>query len=238
MEGSLRQISLSELGDTIGTPPSQRLKDSVERMGVLQPVMLSQQPDEAGEIQLTVVDGNRRIAAAREAELSQVPAVVFEGLEPTTIAETTLATNGFRSANYLAEFWALKQLERNQYPYEDVLVASGMAWSTIKLRKSLSSLNRNLFIALRNGQITQQIATAIAKLPSHQQDDLADKFRRFGTLSRRDLPANDPSNSPAETPGDKIADQLGTTASEANKLGYNRAEFLELAARKWDEVNG
>ena len=127
MEGSLRQIPLSELGDTIGTPPSQRLKDSVKRMGIIQPVILTEQADESGEIHLAIVDGNRRVAAARAAGMDQIPAVVFEGLEPTTIAETTLASNSFRTSNYLAEFWALKQLERNQYQYNDIVAASGMA---------------------------------------------------------------------------------------------------------------
>lgn len=238
MEGSLQQFPLDEIGDTIGTPPSQRLKDSVERMGVLQPVILSRQADDAGEIQLVVVDGNRRIGAARVAGLRSVPAIVFEGLEPNTIAETTLATNSFRTSNYLAEFWALKQLERNHYKYNDIVAASGMASSTIKLRNSLSRLNRELFVALRNGQINQSEASAAAKLEVHQQEALAARFKQNGKLTRKDIQEIAPSNNPSPSSGDKIVDQLGQLASEANTLGYNRAEFLELAARKWDEVNG
>lgn len=238
MEGSLQQIPLSEIGDTIGTPPSQRLKDSVERMGVLQPVLLSRQADDAGEIILTVVDGNRRIGAARAAGLSNVPAIIFEGLEQNTIAETTLATNHFRSANYLAEFWALKHLERSQYAHDDIVAASGMARSSIDLRNMLSGLHRDLFIALRNGQIGQTEATAAAKLPAGQQEALAERFRKNGKLTRKDIQEIAPSNTSPKPSGNEVADQLGQLAAEANKLGYNRAEFLDLAARKWDEANG
>lgn len=238
MEGSLQQVPLSEIDDTIGTPPSQRLQESVERMGVLQPVMLSRHADDAGEISLNVIDGNRRIGAARAVGLPNVPAIVFENLEPNAVAETTLASNHFRSANYLAEFWALKHLERNQYPNDDIIAASGMARSSIELRYLLSNLNRDLFVALRNGQLNQSNATAIAKLPRHQQDELAKKFRQSGQLNRRDIQAYAPSSSAGTQSGDKIADQLSDVASAANKLGYSKDEFLELAARKWDEVNG
>ena len=234
MEGSLRQIPLSELGDTIGTPPSQRLKDSVKRMGIIQPVILTEQADESGEIHLAIVDGNRRVAAARAAGMEQIPAVVFEGLEPNTIAETTLASNSFRTSNYLAEFWALKQLERNQYQYNDIVAASGMASSTLKLRNSLSGLHRDLFVALRNGQINQTEATAAAKLPRHQQDALAETFRRTGKLTRRDIQAFAPPDSKTKQTGDKVADQLAAAAIDAAKVGYSKAEFLEMAGRIWD----
>lgn len=236
MKGSLQQIAVSELGDTVGTPPSQRLRDSVARMGIVQPVMLTSKTNDDGEIQLLIVDGNRRVAAAREAGLEIVPAIVFDELEAATIAETTLATNGFRSANYLAEFWALKQLERSKYQYEEILAASGMGSSTIKNRNSLSQLNRELFVGLRNGQIGQTEALAASRLPSHQQEMLVEKFRRYGKLARKDLQSLNPTSSASS--GDKIADSLGDLAAEANKLGYNKAEFLELAARKWDELNG
>lgn len=238
MKGSLREVSLTEIGDTIGTPPSQRLKASVKRMGIVQPVILTEKADESGEIQLAIVDGNRRIAAARAADLNSIPAVVFDGLDPNTIAETTLTTNGFRSSNYLAEFWALKHLERNQYKYEDILAASGMAWPTIKLRNSLSGLHRDLFIALRNGQINQAEAAATAKLPRQHQERLAERFRRTGKLTRRDVQEYTAPASSGKQSGDNVADKLASAASDASKLGYSKAEFLEMAGRIWDQSTG
>lgn len=235
MQGSLQEVSLSEINDTIGTPPSQRLLDSVQRIGVVQPVILTKQPDDAGEIHLTIVDGNRRVAAARANNLATVPAVVFDELEPNTIAETTLAANGFRSANYLAEFWALKHLERNRYAFGDLVAASGMSSSTIKHRKTLSGLNRELFVALRNGQISQTLAAAAAKLPAHHQDALAETFRRTGKLTQRDIKAfTSPATNSNQSEGDQVAEQLATIATEAAKLGYSRADFLEMTARIWD----
>ena len=235
MEGSLQHVSLSEIGDTIGAPPSQRLLDSVQRIGVVQPVILTKQSGEDGEIHLAIVDGNRRVAAARENNLTTIPAIVFDQLEPNTIAETTLAANGFRSANYLAEFWALKHLERNHYAYNDLVAASGMSSSTIKLRSTLSGLNRELFVALRNGQIGQTLAVAAARLPAHQQQTLAESFRRTGKLTQRDVHAFTKPEASNPHSGDKVANQLASVATEAAKLGYSKAEFLEMAARIWDE---
>lgn len=238
MESSLQHVALVDLEETIGTPPSTKLCASVERMGVVQPVLLCRRADEFGELRLVIIDGNRRVAAARSAQLSQIPAIVFEDLTPQAIAEATLVTNGFRSANALAEFWALKHLARNHYSSKDIAAISGMASSTINHRNSLSNLDRSLFVALRHGKIGQTEAIAVAKLPKDQQSTLAETFRRTGNLTRSDIKSISADLQPVSTPTDTLMDELKAVASAAAGLGYNRGEFLELAARKWDEVNG
>lgn len=241
MDAILQNVPLADLAETIGTPPAERLVESVRSKGVIQPVLLARVSDDNGEIHLRIVDGNRRVSAARSAGRSDVPAIVFDGLSPESISEATLITNGFRTANYLAEFWAMKQLERSHYSAYDVVAISGMSKSTIALRGSLSHLQRDLFVALRNGQITQTIATAAAKLPRSQQEQLAEVFRERGTLTTRDIktvagPASsskDDGENPS--PGDQLLAKLREISQSAAALGYNKGEFLEMASRTWDE---
>lgn len=240
MDAIFQNVPLADLPETIGTPPAERLVENIRRKGVIQPILVARVSDEDGEIHLHIVDGNRRVAAARLASRSEIPAIMFDGLSPESISEATLITNGFRTANYLAEFWAMKQLERSRYTSSDVAAISGMAKSTIALRGSLSHLNRGLFVALRNGEITQTIATAAAKLPREQQEQLADMFHKRGTLTTKDIravagPADSNSNEEHLSPGDQLLAQLRELSQSAASLGYNRGEFLEMASRVWDE---
>lgn len=240
MESSFQIIALADLPHTIGTPPAERLLENIRRKGVIQPILVARVSDDVGEIHLRIIDGNRRVAAARAAGQSEVPAIVFDGLSTESISEATLITNGFRSANYLAEFWAMKQLERSHYSFGDVAAISGMASSSIALRSSLSHLHRDLFIALRNGLITQTIATSAAKLPGIQQDQLAEILLQKGRLTTKDIkavagPGDSPDGDENPTPDDQLLMKLRAIAQDAAALGYNKGEFIDLASRMWDE---
>lgn len=241
MESSLQDVALADLGDTIGVSPSTRLRESVKRMGVIQPVLIARQADDDGEIKLVVVDGNRRIAAARAANMTHVPAIVFDDLTQTAVAEATLVTNGFRTANYLAEFWAMKQLERERYSYNDIVSVTGLGSSSIKLRNSLTDLHRDLLVALRNGKIGQTEAAAAGKLSRPLQEQLVDRFRRNGKLTRDDIKefSDDPKPAPKPKPTttEALTDELGSIVSAAPGLGFNKADFLEMVGRIWDDVN-
>lgn len=343
MKGSLREIALSELGDTVGTPPSQTLMGSVRRHGVMQPVVVAETPDEEGVIGLRVVDGNRRIAAARSACMKHLPAIVLTDVAQEELSTITLVLNGFRASNYLTEFWAIKQLEREGVNEADISAISGLTRGKVDQRTSLSDLSRELFVALRNGKIYQTHAAEIAKMPPESQAVLADIFRRHGRLTQYDLaphkvrkssrgrtpvesspapsiswdaetsqyrgrPASDPADdgllpanpephnssvphlnerkpqeafievspsvipdsemvnssavisqvsngqghgtesvvsameaSPLETVSafsSRLQSLMRNTVVAARDLDYSKEEFLEMAARKWDEVNG
>lgn len=187
MEGTLQQINLSDIGDTVGTPPSSSLVGSVRRNGVVQPIVLAESPDENGEIRLRLIDGNRRVKAARSSKLSSIPAIVLTDIEPETISQLTLILNGFRAGNYLSEFWAIKQLEKQQLGEKEILSISGLSKSMVKKRTDLADLNRELFVALRNGKIYQTHAAAIARLPKESQSSLASLYRQKGRVGQTDI---------------------------------------------------
>ncbi len=240
MNGTLQNVALLRVGDTIGTRPSDRLLRSVSKMGVVQPVLLAEWANEDGEIELRVVDGNRRIAAARAARMTHVPAVVLTDLSPEQVAQCTLVTNGFRTANYLAEFWAISSLERSAFTKADVLGISGMASSGVDLRSQLRHLNRDLLVALRNGQIAQTEAIAVAKMRPGDQQVAADHFRRTQRLSRSDLKAlfpsgmEEPSHEQGEDDALTLERRLAALADLAREQHLTRDDFLALAAAAWD----
>ncbi len=187
MEGSLRQISLTELGDTIGTPPSPALIGSVRRNGVVQPIVVAESPDHEEVIVLRIVDGNRRIAAARSNGITHLPAILLSDIDESELSTISLVLNGFRASNYLTEFWAIKQLERAGATESDIFSITGLTRSKVQQRTNLSNLSRELFVALRNSKLYQTHATTIAKMTPDSQAALTEIFLRQGRLTQSDL---------------------------------------------------
>lgn len=187
MEGTLQQINLSEVGDTVGAAPSSSLIGSVRSHGVIQPIVIAELPDENGELRLKLIDGNRRVKAARANGLASIPAILFTNADPDSVASLTLVLNGFRTANYLTEFWAIKQLEKLGFHQKDIQTISGQSRSKVNDRASLSGLNREIFVALRNGEIVQSHAISIAKLPKDAQEALAAILRKTGRIQLTDI---------------------------------------------------
>lgn len=242
MEGSLQNVFLADLPDTIGAPPSARLIESIERQGIIQPVLLAEHTTDSGEIQLMVIDGNRRIAASRQAKRTYVPAFVLTGLSPEEIAQWTLVANGFRTSNYLTEFGAIRLLEGTNYSPTEIRKISGMAGTSIDLRSQLSSLNRDLFAALQHGIIGQAEAIAAAKLHRDDQEVLAQRFRERGRLTRADIRELFPPDAEAEAESadpsqDTLGNQLRAAAHTAQALGMTKEEFSTQASQAWDDAN-
>ena len=179
-----RDVPVAEIEHTVGPRPSERLVESVRRHGVVVPVILREIVSEEGELAYGIVDGNRRVASAREAEVQTVPARVITDATEADAAQVTLLTNSFRAGNYVTELWALRALERSGIDRRQLPEITGMSNSTIQTRETLSRLDRRLFIGLAEGRITPTVALAAAKLDSAVQRALADEFSRTGRLTK------------------------------------------------------
>ncbi|MCO5216358.1 MAG: ParB N-terminal domain-containing protein [Thermomicrobiales bacterium] len=240
MEATLRNVPLTNIGDTVGTQPAERLRESVAQRGIYNPVTLAETVGEDGDVQYTIIDGNRRIASARIAGMKTIPAIVVTGLSDDDIAQRTLVANGFRTTNYLTEYWAISQLRRSGYNPWAIRQISGMAKGSIDTRTLLKSLHRPLFVALRNGAINQQVATLAAKLPMDEQRLLTEHFEHHGKLTRADisklLPHLATTRSEEGHDQTSLADTLEHAVSQARADGMDREAFLQAAAAAWDEV--
>jgi ParB/RepB/Spo0J family partition protein len=157
-----RDVPVAEIEHTVGPRPSERLVESVRRHGVVVPVILREVVSDEGELAYGIVDGNRRVASAREAEVQTVPARVIADATEADAAQVTLLTNSFRAGNYVTELWALRALERSGIDRRQLPEITGMSSATIQTRETLSRLDRRLFIALAEGRVTPTVALAAA----------------------------------------------------------------------------
>jgi ParB/RepB/Spo0J family partition protein len=230
VEINSRDVPVSEIEPTVGPRPAERLVESVRRHGVVVPVILREVVSEEGELAYGIIDGNRRIASAREAEVETVPARVVSGITEADAAQVTLLTNSFRTGNYVTELWALRALERSGVDRRKLPEITGMTASTIQTRETLSRLERRLFIGLAEGRIGPAIATAAARLEPSIQSQLADEFERTGKLSKAQVDAVTPRNDDdaVEEPQD-IGEALLALARTAHARGIDEEAWLDAA---------
>lgn len=245
-----RDVPVAEIDDTVGPRPTQRLVESVTRHGVVVPVVLRELVNDDGELAYGIIDGNRRVASAREAGLETVPARIIPEVEEADAAQVTLLTNSFRAGNYVTELWALRALERSGVDRRKLPEITGMSSSTIETRETLSRLERRLFIGLAEGRITPSVALAAAKLPPSVQDRLADTFTSSGKLTKAQVDAATPrvddevdhsmpdiDDEGRVLPGD-MQNALLSLVRMAAQRGIDEETWVDAARRAYREVSG
>ncbi len=242
-----REVALSEIDETVGPRPAERLVESVRRNGVIVPVILAERVDDDGELRMVIVDGNRRVAAARAAKLDVVPGRVLQQVSDPEMANLTLVTNSFRTSNYVTEFWAMNELQRSGVNRQKLAEFTGMTPSTITTRELLAELDRRIFIGLSEGKIGPSIALAVARLDPEIQRELGDRLVRKGRLTKAEVDAVSPSRSDAptelpevDTEGRVLPDDLQyalvAIARQAVGRGINEETWGEAAARAFREA--
>lgn len=162
----------------LGPPPDAALVASIRQCGVLQPVLLLR----AGSGALLVVDGRRRVKAARAAGLESLPARVAPDDDSLT-ALLSLVTHGTRHDNPAAELDAIEQLLQTGASEQAIARETGLSRTTIQRRLRLRDLEPRLRDAYRLGRLATSVAEAAAKLPPPAQARLAEQLGERGTLS-------------------------------------------------------
>lgn len=240
-----RDVPVTEIEHTVGPRPSDRLVESVRRHGVVVPVILREIVSEEGELAYGIVDGNRRIASAREAEVETVPARVIAEATEADAAQLTLLTNQFRAGNYITELWALRALERAGVDRRQLPELTGMTSSTIQTRETLSRLERRLFIGTAEGRITPTVALAAAKLDPVTQRALGDEYARTGKLTKAMVDAAARQETAGEEPQEAMPDgalppdvqvALATLARSAIDRGVDEETWLDAARAAYRDV--
>jgi ParB/RepB/Spo0J family partition protein len=242
-----REVPVAEIEVTVGPRPSARLVESVKRHGVVVPVILREIVNDDGELAYGIIDGNRRIASAREAELESVPARVIPQVTEADAAQVTLLTNSFRTGNYVTELWALRALERSGIDRRKLPEITGMTASTIETRETLSRLERRLFLGLAEGKIGPSIATAAAKLDPEIQKELGDAFARTGRLTKAQVDAVTPRHDAVDHSLPEIDDEgrvlpadiqnaLSSLARMAAQRGIDEETWIDAARRVYREI--
>lgn len=154
----------------------QELKDSIQKLGILQPVLVRR--DEDGKIVL--VAGERRLRAARELGLSDVPAIFPGG----NAAEISLVENLVRAdLTPIEEAEAMRQLmDRYGYSQEEIGGVLGKAQSTVSEILSLNRLPEEIKEECRkNSRCPRRILVEIAKKTRKRaMVTLYEKYKEYG----------------------------------------------------------
>ena len=164
---------------------------NVSLVGVLHPPAVVVQTDDGSRGSSAsvgcykVVIGRRRVCAAREAGLTELTCHVYASdLTPAQEATIRLSENMRRSSYVAGEVLDLARLLQTQLVSEKELAwRLGFCQVTVKKRLKMAQLPQPLLDALRDGELSVQLAEQISRLPGSQQLDLASRVTEGELLS-------------------------------------------------------
>lgn len=168
--------------------PTPGMIQSVQNFGVMAPIVVSQKE---GEEQLRVVDGKRRIAAARAVGLKEIAASIYF-LSDDSEAAALIMLNDQRKGNPIAEFGALERLVKDNVPDEQIAGAIGIPVTSVRKRKVLFNLTPRLMNLWRTGKMKTGVAFDIAKMSKEmiaQIDQFAGEMTKGSNLSAKAVEA-------------------------------------------------
>jgi ParB/RepB/Spo0J family partition protein len=176
-----RTLELGTLSVSDVITPSREFVACIQRFGILTPIVVFDDGT-----RLRVVDGRRRVAAARSVGFESIPATVYQadGCIPDLI---TMVLNEQRRENPVADFNAIQRLQRRGATEREVCEVTGMSASRIRRRMRLAALHRDLFEGLGRGELTVAVAEACAALPTAQQAGLVARLHESGRLTMSDV---------------------------------------------------
>ncbi len=141
---------------------------SVKEKGVLVPVLVRQRAKSGKEFE--VVAGSRRLRAAKEAGLKEIPAQIVE-MSDTEAREAQIVENLQRQDIHpLDEGNAYRELiEEGSLTVKDVAIKVGKSETYVRDRLFLTNLSAKACKSYRAGKIVDSVATLIARLSENDQ---------------------------------------------------------------------
>jgi len=168
--GGVREIEIARIRPNPNQPrirfdeeSIQELADSIAERGVLQPILLRPEGQDAYQI----IAGERRWRAAQKAQLHTIPAIVREGIDEATTAELALIENIQREdLNAIEEAEAYRQLI-NRYGHGQEQVGKLVHKSRSHVANLLRLLDLPEYVkqSLLQGDISMGHARAVAAAP-------------------------------------------------------------------------
>lgn len=170
-------------GELIGPEPGADLVESVRRLGVLQPILVRM---DKGSKPYAILDGRRRLKAAKKAGIDEVPIRVVPAsyVHHETV---TIQANTARRANPISEYVAIRSLLDKGFDEKFIAKELGIKAAVVKQRIGLSNLIPDLFGLLEGGHIATSVGESIAKLSHPLQEQLLAKYAEKDSLTMDDV---------------------------------------------------
>lgn len=198
-------VQLSELPPNevmISPEPTKALIAMMAKHGLLQRVILKaplidslNQSDMSQHAQYgdpedslyTVIEGRRRIKAARALGWTEIDAIVLTFPESDYSTEISVQVHGTRDYNPGTEAIGIKEMIASGLDERAISKLTGMAPPTIKRRMALIALSPAIWDGFINGKVAITVAESIAKLPQSVQDTLCEVLAAKGTITAQDI---------------------------------------------------
>ena len=237
----VQQISVDRLAvseyqprKTIDASTIADLAASISEKGVLQPLLVRS----AGS-GYEIIAGERRFRAAKQAGLSEVPAIVKELSDQETLEIAIIENLQREDLNAVEEARAFKQLMAFGLNQEDVSKAVGKSRSSIANTLRLLKLPMEALQALEGGTITAGHARAILALKEDDRAWALEKIvmgdlsvRQAEMLERKETKPIQQSSRQATILEEDLARHLGTKV----KVKGEKKGKLELYYHSKDEL--
>lgn len=157
-------IAVEELLETLAETyePSDALVNSIQRYGVLMPILLNAN----GEI----IDGRRRLVAAQRLGITDIP---YEIMQTDGIAEDAaigVATNAVRSRNFITEYEACKILRDAGHTTGEIAKLTGLTHQQVNGLWRFDNIIPEVWDAVREGRVSgNHIRQGLVKMSREQQ---------------------------------------------------------------------
>ncbi len=167
------------------------LAESIKVMGVLQPIIVRQKADGYYEI----LAGHRRTAAAKQAELNTIPALVYADLDDDSAAYIFHVTNlGQRDVRPSEKAYGYQEVLRvleskgllSGQTTAAIAAETGDDVRTIQRYKRLNELTSSLLDAVDRGDLSIRAAGELSYLSEKQQDKVAEKINDGEKVTQQD----------------------------------------------------
>ena len=142
----------------------EELKNSIESYGVLQPITVRKKNEK-----FELVAGERRLRAAKLANLKTIPAIVHEVSDETSAVLALLENLQREDLNFIEEAMGYENLiKEHEFTQQQLAEKLGKNQSTIANKLRILRLPNSVKIKLVENNLTERHARALLKLPTEE----------------------------------------------------------------------
>ena len=142
----------------------EELKNSIESYGVLQPITVRKKNEK-----FELVAGERRLRAAKLANLKTIPAIVHEVSDETSAVLALLENLQREDLNFIEEALGYENLiKEHNFTQQQLAEKLGKSQSTIANKLRILKLPQSIKESLVQNGLTERHARALLKLPNEE----------------------------------------------------------------------
>lgn len=181
------RISIDEIVEfPAGDPPTRAFVESVRLNGVIEPIVVRETGVASKGFE--VIEGRRRVAAAKLAGLQSIVALV-EHRGDVDDDVTALVLNEQRSANLIDQHRHVTSLIAKGRSIKEIMAATGMTEHEVTRARDISKLHPDLIHAIESGAMAAHATLNAARMSGADQEKLIAILKKEGKVTARDVTA-------------------------------------------------